>query len=178
MFQSYLNWYYPVLLSQSYSQDSTNFLLYRFDFEKQKMYLYLHFEKNCNPHSFHSIRRVSNQITREKLIQLAHTLWMSKLRYGLQLCTNLRTFDSETKNCNMKAVQVAQNKLLRLLHDVPFNDRTSTSELIAKTGKFSKTLPIWISGIPVKMSKSYGPEKSPSNDLDGDYELFLFLFYQ
>ena len=84
-----------------------------------------------------AIGRVAHQIPRDKLAQLAHALWMSKLRYGLQLCTNVRTTDSESKNCNMKAVQVAQNKLLRLLLDIPSNDRTSTSELLAKTGLLS-----------------------------------------
>ena len=67
------------------------------------------------------------------LYQLFHVL----CSYGLQLCTNVRTTDSESKNCNMKAVQVAQNKLLRLLLDIPSNDRTSTSELLAKTGLLS-----------------------------------------
>ena len=62
-----------------------------------------------------TIRRVANQIPQENFLQLAHALWMSKLRYGLQLCTNVRTMETEMKTGNMKSVQVAQNKLLRLL---------------------------------------------------------------
>jgi hypothetical protein len=83
------------------------------------------------------IKRVSNHIPQTKLLQLAHALWMSKLRYGLQLCTNVRTDESELKSGNIKSAQVAQNKLLRLLLRVPFDDRTSTSELLEKTGLLS-----------------------------------------
>ena len=59
---------------------------------------------------------------------------MSKLRYGLQLCTNVRIESTEKKNGNMKSLQIAQNKLMRLLIKVPYRDRTSTEELLNKTG--------------------------------------------
>ena len=62
---------------------------------------------------------------------------MSKLRYGLQLCTNVRIVETEMKSCNMKSLQVAQNKLMRLILNVPYNDRTSTSELLLKSGLLS-----------------------------------------
>ena len=62
---------------------------------------------------------------------------MSKLRYGLQLCTNVRIDDSEKKNGNMKSLQIAQNKLMRLITKVSPMDRTSTSDLLAKTGLLS-----------------------------------------
>ena len=84
-----------------------------------------------------AIRRVANHVPHDKLIQLAHALWMSKLRYGLQLCTNVRILESETRNANMKSAQIAQNKMMRLLAKVPYNDRTSTSELLEKTGLLS-----------------------------------------
>ena len=84
-----------------------------------------------------TIRRVSNHIPQSKLLQLAHALWMSKLRYGLQLCTNTRIVETEPCNGNIKSVQIAQNKLMRLLVRAPFNDRTSTSELLTKTGLLS-----------------------------------------
>ena len=56
-----------------------------------------------------AIRRVANHVPHNKLLQLAHALWVSKLRYCLQLCTNVRTLETETKNSNMKSAQVAQN---------------------------------------------------------------------
>ena len=84
-----------------------------------------------------TIRRVSNHIPRYKLLQLAHALWMSKLRYGLQLCKNVRNLESEQKNTNMKSLQIAQNKLMRLLVKAPFLDRTTTSVQLNKTGLLS-----------------------------------------
>ena len=76
---------------------------------------------------------------------------MSKLRYGLQLCTNVRNQELEPKNGNTKSVQIAQNKMMRLLLKVPYYDRTSTSELLSKTGLLSvnqlaasiKLLEVW-----------------------------------
>ena len=41
-----------------------------------------------------AIRRISNHVPQDKLIKLAHALWMSKLRYGLQLCSNTRLKDT------------------------------------------------------------------------------------
>ena len=84
-----------------------------------------------------AIRRVANQIPRNQLIQLAYALWMSKLKYGLQLCTNVRTEESEKKTGNMKSAQIAQNKLMRLLINVSYRDRTSTSDLLNETGLLS-----------------------------------------
>ena len=62
---------------------------------------------------------------------------MTKLRYGLQLCTNVRTEESEIKSTNMKAAQVAQNKLMRLLTNAKYNDHTSTKVLLEKSGLLS-----------------------------------------
>ena len=84
-----------------------------------------------------AIRRVANHIPKSKLIQLAHAIWMSKLRYGLQLCTNVRNKETERKNGNMKSVQIAQNKLMRLLTNATYKDKTPTKELLEKTGFMS-----------------------------------------
>ena len=54
-----------------------------------------------------AIGRVAQQIPHDKLIQLAHGLWISKLRYGLQLYSNVRTDDTEKLNGNMKSLQIA-----------------------------------------------------------------------
>ena len=69
-----------------------------------------------------AIRRVANHIPYDNLIQLAHAIWVSKLRYELQLCTNVRHLESEKQNANMKSVQIAQNKLMRLLINAPYKD--------------------------------------------------------
>ena len=84
-----------------------------------------------------AIRRVANFIPNDKLIQLAHAIWMSKLRYGLQLCSYVRIVDSDLKNANMKAAQIAQNKLLRLLNNSTLKDKVSTVKLLENTGMLS-----------------------------------------
>ena len=53
--------------------------------------------KSLNKRTF-TIRRISNQLPKPKLINLVHSLWMSKLRYGLQLCNKFRTSVEETEN--------------------------------------------------------------------------------
>ena len=58
-------------------------------------------------------------------------------RYGLQLCTNVRIDSTEKQNGNIKSLQIAQNKLMRLLINAPYKDRTSTEELLEKTGLLS-----------------------------------------
>ena len=54
----------------------------------------------------YAIRRVSNHVPQSKLIKLAHALWMSKMRYGLQLCSNTRLTDSEPNSMHLKSVQI------------------------------------------------------------------------
>ena len=66
------------------------------------------------------------------MIKLAHALWMSKLRYGLQLCSNVRLKESDPISSNLKAVQIAQNKLLRLLDNSTLKDRKHTKDLLEK----------------------------------------------
>ena len=77
-----------------------------------------------------AMRIVANHIPRDRLKQLAHALWVSKLRYGLQLSSNVRTHESELKNTNMKAAQIAQNKLLRLLNNSTLRDRISAFTIL------------------------------------------------
>ena len=62
-----------------------------------------------------TIRRVANQIPKEKLIKVVQSLWMSKLRYGLQLCNKVRINEEEMSNQNMKSTQIAMNKMVRMV---------------------------------------------------------------
>ena len=77
-------------------------------------------------------RRAANHLPKSKLLRLAHALWTSKLRYGLQLCSNVRIIEDETKNAHIKKAQLAQNKILRLLDNSTLKDRKSTCELLQK----------------------------------------------
>lgn len=57
---------------------------------------------------------------------------MSKLRYGLQLCSTVRCSEDESKSGNMRLAQVAQNKMLRLMDGVTVKNRTSIKDLLKK----------------------------------------------
>ena len=61
----------------------------------------------------------------------------SKLRYGLQLCSNVRLKTEDSQNQLMKATQVAQNKMLRLLSNCTRADRTHTTDLVKNTDMLS-----------------------------------------
>ena len=83
------------------------------------------------------IRRVKNQVPREKLPRLAHALWTSKLRYGLQLCSQVRLKESDSQNNYMQAAQIAQNKMLRLLDNSTLSDRIPTVDLLKRANMLS-----------------------------------------
>ena len=57
---------------------------------------------------------------------------MSILRYGLQLCNQVRTKSEDPTNSNMKATQVAQNKMLRMLDGVSLKEHITSKSLLIK----------------------------------------------
>ena len=57
---------------------------------------------------------------------------MSKLRYGLQLCNKVRLNESDPINANMKSLQVAQNKMLRMMNGTSLKEHITTSSLLEK----------------------------------------------
>ena len=79
-----------------------------------------------------AIRRVSNQIPKTEVLRVVQSLWMSKLRYGLQLCNQVRCNPEDPSNNLMDAVQVAQNKMLRMLDRVTLKDHVSSISLLQK----------------------------------------------
>ena len=79
--------------------------------------------------SLYSIKRISNQIPKSIISQLVQSLWMSKVRYGIQLCTRVRCYKEDTKTKKMKEAQLAQNKLLRFLDNFFFFPLTNVSVL-------------------------------------------------
>ena len=78
------------------------------------------------------IRRIKRQIPKEKLMSIVHSLWVSKLRYGLQLCTKVSTSSNDTKSGVMQTLQLTQNRLLRTLNGSKIRDMISTKSLLNK----------------------------------------------
>jgi len=52
---------------------------------------------------------------KKRLQRIVDNLWTSKLRYGLQLCTEVRLSEDQPKNQVVTMVQRAQNKMLRVV---------------------------------------------------------------
>ena len=78
------------------------------------------------------IRRIKNHIPKSQLRKVIHSLWFSKVRYGMSIWSSPRTEESETINSNMKKIQLAQNRLLRMLEGVTIKDRISISSMLEK----------------------------------------------
>ena len=79
-----------------------------------------------------AIRRIMAQIPSKNIIKIVQCLWMSKLRYGLQLCNRVRLSNSDPKNVSMNSLQVAQNKMLRMLNGSSLKDHIHTSSILQK----------------------------------------------
>ena len=84
-----------------------------------------------------AIRRISNQIPKTQLMRIVQGLWMSKLRYGLQLCNSVRISSEDTQSGNMKATQTAQNKMIRMIENVSLKDHLRSADLLKKNGLLS-----------------------------------------
>ena len=76
------------------------------------------------------VKRISNHISKNKLRKVVDSLWTSKLRYGLQLCTEVRLTEEHPKSQYMTMVQRSQNKMLRILDGTLVSDRKSTKTLL------------------------------------------------
>ena len=76
------------------------------------------------------IKRVKNNLNKERLRKVAESIWTSKLRYGLQLYATVRTEDSDPTNGLMSKLQVSQNKMLRVLENVVFKDGVHIKTLL------------------------------------------------
>ena len=78
------------------------------------------------------IRRISNQIPKKKVLNVVHSLWMSRLRYGLQLCNKVRVQEEDKSSQNMKSVQIAMNKMVRMLDGVSLKEHITSESLLKK----------------------------------------------
>ena len=87
-----------------------------------------------------AIRRISNKIPKIEVIKVVQSIWMSKLRYGLQLCNQVRTKTEDPTNSLMKSVQVAQNKMLRMLDRISLKDHVTSKSCDNLTSKSSGNL--------------------------------------
>ena len=83
------------------------------------------------------IRRISNNIQNERLKLIVDGIWTSKLRYGLQLFSEVRLTELQPKNKVMCQIQKSQNKLMRIMSHVKTTDRKSIKDLLSETDMLS-----------------------------------------
>ena len=100
------------------------------------MYILIQSQSSLNQRLW-VIRRIMRQIPKDKIIGVIHSLWVSKLRYGLQLCTKVRISNLDTTPGYMKALQITQNRMLRLLNGTRIKDKISISSMLDKFGFLS-----------------------------------------
>jgi hypothetical protein len=111
------------------------------------------------------IKRMKNKINVDRLRKVANSIWSSKLRYGLQLYAKVRMNLQDQLNPNIEKLQVAQNKLARVLENVNLSDKMPTKTLLANQKMLSvnqtaaqiKLSEVWkainIKGFPIKVKK-------------------------
>ena len=116
------------------------------------------------------IKRMKNKINPDRLKKVANGIWTSKLRYGLQLYSKVRTNCQDPTNLNMDRLQVSQNKLARVLENVQLKDRTPTLTLLTNQKMLSvnqisaqiKLTEIWkalnIPKFPLKVNRQEAAE--------------------
>ena len=78
------------------------------------------------------IRRLKNQLHLSGLKKVADSLFVSKIRYGLQLLGRVRQSDTETSSGDLHTIQLIQNKLARALNNVKLSDHCTTKSLLTK----------------------------------------------
>ena len=97
------------------------------------------------------IRRISRIIPRNKLLNIVHSLWLSKLRYGLQLCLKVRLTEEDKTSSTSKAIQQTQNRMMRAINSTKIKDRVSVKYMLEKFNLLSvnqmaakiKLLEVW-----------------------------------
>ena len=83
------------------------------------------------------IWRLKNSIGHAALLKISHGLFLSKLRYGLQLLGCVRWKESDPLNKELEDLQKCQNKLLRARNGSRISDQISNSSMLVKFKIFS-----------------------------------------
>ena len=83
------------------------------------------------------IRRLKNQMSKERLTKVADSLWTSRARYGLQLYGQVRLTNDDVLTGQLEKLQLAQNNLLRTMENVRIKDKVSIKTMLEKNKMLS-----------------------------------------
>ena len=97
------------------------------------------------------IRRLQNHLSKKSVLKMVDGIFVSKIRYGLQLLGKVRLTGQDPENEDLREIQLVQNKLLRSLNGTKLRDKISTKQLLSKFDMMSvnqlnaqvKLLEIW-----------------------------------
>ena len=78
------------------------------------------------------IKRLRNVLNYKGLRKVAESLYISKVRYGLQLMGEIRWSNSESESVALGRIQKSQNKLLRFLNKSSLIDKVSVESMLEK----------------------------------------------
>ena len=92
---------------------------------------------SCLNQRLYVLRRLRNFISKAALKKVANSIFMSKVRYGLQLLGKVRWSEQDPKQGDLQAIQKAQNKVLRLLNGSRLLDKINTKTLLKKVEMLS-----------------------------------------
>ena len=112
-------------------------------------------------------------------MNVVHSLWISKLRYGLQLCTTVQLNSEEGKTQTMRVLQLAQNRLLRLLGKVKLSQHVSIRSLLERFNLLSvnqlsaeiKLTEVWKTVHVENSPMNLEPFKPTSNNNTNNHQL-------
>ena len=78
------------------------------------------------------VRRLSNHLSLKSVEKVVDGLFTSKIRYGLHLLGKVRLTSEDPKCAIFKAIQLVQNKMLRVLNRSLTKDKVSIESMLAK----------------------------------------------
>ena len=86
---------------------------------------------------FYIIRRLRSHLSMKSFKKIVDGLFMSKIRYGLQLYGKVRIEEEDPKCEDFKAIQKIQNDMLRFLASCKIKDKVSIKSLLEKFSFFT-----------------------------------------
>ena len=84
-----------------------------------------------------AIKRMKNYINNKSLTKIVDGLFTSKINYGIQLYGKVRTTSECPVNKDIKAIQMVQNKMARLLNGKTLKDKICTKVLLENANLLS-----------------------------------------
>ena len=128
----------------------------------------------------YKLRRIKNHLNDVCLKRVADSIFTSKIRYGLQLVSKVKTQNEDSTSKLMKDLQKTQNKMLRFLNKSRVSDKINTKTILDNLNMLSvnqinaqiKLTETWkalnganssLCNIKKKVSDSYRTSRSLSN---------------